>query len=66
MRSIRKKRSSNESDLDKKERLFKLAECKRRHRENHYDNESEMEKSLRLRKQAEKKQRNFILIILLY
>ena len=33
MKSIRKKRVSNESDLDKKERYSKVAKCMRRHRD---------------------------------
>ena len=56
MRSIRKKRYLHESDLEKKERLSKLAEFKRLNRDNQFDNESEMEKRSRLRKLAEKKQ----------
>ena len=53
MRGIRKNRNENESEMEKKERLAKLAGQKGRKREFQYDNESELEKKERLAKIAE-------------
>ena len=53
--SIRKNRNENESEIEKKERLAKIAKQKRLKREYQYDNESELEKIERLTKLAEQK-----------
>ena len=53
MRSIRKNRYSNETDLEKKERLRLLTETKQINRAKKYKNESMIEKEIRLAHRAE-------------